>query len=91
MLELHLSGNPLGAAGLHAVNKAVRLMPAIKVLALADICLDCSTQAAQLEVQVLAHALLAGPNELSTLDFENNHIGEYDQFAERLASCSTGS
>lgn len=76
LLEVHMSGNPLGAAGLHAVNKAVRLMSSWKVLTLADISLDCSSPAAQLEVQVLAHSLLAGPNELSTLDFTNNHISK---------------
>lgn len=76
LLSLHLDGNPLGAAGLHAVNRAVRLMSSIKVLTLADIDLDCSLQPVQLEVQVLAHSLLAGPNELNTLDFTDNHISE---------------
>jgi hypothetical protein len=76
LLSLHLDGNPLGAAGLHAVNRAVRLMSSIKGLMLADIGLDCSMQPVQLEVQVLAHSLLAGPNELNTLDFTDNHISE---------------
>jgi Ran GTPase-activating protein (RanGAP) involved in mRNA processing and transport len=76
LLSLHLDGNPLGAAGLHAVNKAVRVMSSIKVLTLADIGLDCSLPPVQLEVQVLAHSLLAGPNELNTLDFTDNHISK---------------
>jgi Ran GTPase-activating protein (RanGAP) involved in mRNA processing and transport len=76
LLSLHLSGNPLGDAGLHAINRAVRVMSSIQVLTLADIGLDCSLQPVQLQVQVLAHSLLAGPNELITLDFTDNHISE---------------
>jgi hypothetical protein len=79
--QLHLDGNPLGAAGLHAVSKAVRWMTGIKVLTLADIHLDCSMHADQLEVQVLAHSLLTGPHEINTLDFTDNHISKWGQRA----------
>lgn len=76
LVELRLDGNRLGAAGLHAVSKAVRLMASLKVLTLADVGVDCQTPQAALEVQVLAHSLLAGSNELSTLDFTDNHISK---------------
>lgn len=78
--QLHLDGNPLGAAGLHAVSKAVRWMTGIKELTLAGIHLDCSMPADQLEVQVLAHSLLTGPNEINMLDFKDNHISEWRQW-----------
>jgi hypothetical protein len=76
LTELRLDGNPLGASGLHSVSKAVRLMPSVKVLTLAGVSVDCQTPQAALEVQVLAHSLLAGPSELCTLDFTDNHISK---------------
>lgn len=80
LVELHLDSNPLGASGLHAVSKAVKHMASIKVLTLSDISLpDHSLDATQLEVQVLAHSLLSGPSELTTLDFSDNYISEWPQ------------
>lgn len=76
LLELHMSGNPLGPAGLHAISKAVKIMPDLKVLGLADIGVDAAAAAGQLEVQVLAHSLLSSPNELTTLDFADNIISK---------------
>lgn len=74
--ELRLDGKPLGVVGLHSVSKAVRLLSSVKVITLADVSVNCQTPQAALEVQVLAHSLLAGPNELCTLDFTDNHISK---------------
>jgi len=76
LLELHMSGNPLGPAGLYAISKAVKVMPGLKVLGLADIGVDAAAEEGQLEVQVLAHSLLSSPNELTTLDFADNIISK---------------
>jgi Ran GTPase-activating protein (RanGAP) involved in mRNA processing and transport len=71
---LHLDGNPLTAAGLHAISKALKAMASIKILSLADIGLDCQVERDAQEVQVLAHSVLSGPNQLAELDFSDTFI-----------------
>ncbi|KAF8073016.1 RanGAP [Scenedesmus sp. PABB004] len=79
--QLRLSGNPLRSAGLQALAAALRGMPALQVLALADLGVtDVDADGVGDLVSALAEGPPAAAPGLAEIDFELNLIGD------RLAS-----